>query len=97
MTSATKIDLTTFELVPVTGDKFKQQLATKAKSAPIETTTFKALLLAAAKSVQYANAYGSELAIARSKQNYDFYFDQIDMESGDALAMFMYSVDDWSL
>ncbi|AUS02640.1 hypothetical protein NVP2275O_059 [Vibrio phage 2.275.O._10N.286.54.E11] len=109
MSTAQKLDLKEIDLVPTDAVKarlatldgdadqtFLQQL-TKGRALPIKQQTFKALLVAAAKSVEFAQKEGSDLAKARSQQNYDYYFDQINMEDGDALTMFMYSHNDWEL
>lgn len=74
---------------------FMQLVARRDRGSPILESTFKSLLLAATVCDAYAQKCGSELSKKRSRENYLFYFNQIDIAKGDALALFLYDVSLW--
>lgn len=94
--SNTKVDLNDFELVPVKGEYFVQQLP-QGKSQPIETKTFKVLLLAAEKALDYANQHLKEDQQERALRNRNYYFNQVNMDEGDAFSLYLNNVSDWTI
>lgn len=95
--SSNEVRVAEFELVPANGETtFYQQIKGKSPE-PIETDTFVVLLVAATKCVDHAKVHQSEEAQKRAKENYEFYANQVDMEQGDAFALFMTSSNEWMI
>lgn len=96
-TTAKKHKVSDFKLVPANGAASFVQPVKGKDPHPIKEQTFKALLLASIKALEYAKAQGTDLAIERAQRNHDYFYNQIDLDEGDAMSLFLIDVNEWDL